>query len=571
MLARIGRTFPSQTGRTRQTGLTLQTDPRSLTRPTGPTGQTPRTRIVALAPYEGASQTRRARGWQAPTIGPNAGILYSLRTLRDRSRQAVRNDGYSKAGVDRLVSNIVGTGILPQSKAPDPAFRERLHQLWLDWTDQADADGRMDFYGLQALAVRGWLEGGEMFVRLRPRRPEDGLIVPLQLQLLEPELIPHEHNGMNGGNTIRAGIELSPIGQRLAYWAWQQRPGDADMLEGGTRIRIPADQVVHLYEPLRAGQLRGLPHLTQALVKLHDLDKYDDATLLRQQLSNLFVGFLWRPGLEGEAAVNPLTGEAIEREDGDALVGLEPGLFQELAPGEDVSWSDPPDATGYGEFMRAQLMGAAVAADVPYEVLTGDLRSINDRTVRVILQEFRRRIEQRQHHIIAFTLNRPIWVAFLERAALSGALDVPGAYWDDPTPWQRVEWIPPAWPYLHPVQDVEHEIRMVRAGFKSRAQVVKERGWDIEALDAEIAADQARANRLGLAFDSDGSRPSGGGSPPPEPPPDPEPPEPAAALAPVIHVAAPEVHVTNVLTKSGNFEVRDGEGRLVRTATPVEE
>jgi len=36
----------------------------------------------------------------------------------------------------------VGTGILPQSKALDPAFRERLHQLWLDWTDEADADGR---------------------------------------------------------------------------------------------------------------------------------------------------------------------------------------------------------------------------------------------------------------------------------------------------------------------------------------------------------------------------------------------------------------------------------------------
>jgi len=470
----------------------------------------PRSQVRALATYDGATQTRRARGWNAPTVGPNTGALYSLRTLRDRSRAAVRNDGYSKAAIDRLVSNIVGTGILPQSKAPDEAFKERLHQLWLDWTDEADADGRVDLYGLQALAVRGWLEAGEMFVRLRRRRPEDGLTVPLQLQLLEPELIPHEHNAKNGGNTIRAGIELSPIGERVAYWAWQQRPGDPDLMETGTRVRIPADQVVHLYEPIRAGQLRGLPQLTQALLKLHDLDKYDDATLLRQQISNMFVGFLKRPGLAEQADVDPLTGQAITREGDEAIVGLEPGLFQELAPGEDVTWSDPPDATGYADFMRAQLMAAAVAADVPYEILTGDLREINDRTVRVILQEFRRRVEQRQHHVVAFTLNRPIWLAFLERAILSGALPVPRAYWDDPTPWQRVEWIPPAWPYLHPVQDVEQEIRMVRAGFKSRAQVVKQRGWDVEAIDVEIAADKARADRLGLAFDSDGSRPSSG-------------------------------------------------------------
>lgn len=476
---------------------------------TGLAPQGPRTQLRVLASYEGASQTRRARGWNAPTIGPNTGVVYSLRTLRDRSRAAVRNDGYSKSAIDRLVSNIVGTGILPQSKAPEPAFRERLHELWWDWTEVADADGRLDLYGLQALAVRGWLEAGEMFVRLRPRLPEDGLVVPLQLQVLEPELIPHEHNATNGANTIRAGIELSPIGQRVAYWAWQQRPGDPDLMETGTRVRIPADQVIHLYEPVRAGQLRGLPQLTQALLKLHDLDTYDDATLLRQQLANMFVGFLKRPGIAEPGDVDPLTGQAITREDDQAIVGLEPGLFQELAPGEDVIWSDPPDATGYADFMRAQLMAAAVAADVPYEVLTGDLREINDRTVRVILQEFRRRVEQRQHHVVAFTLNRPIWLAFIERAVLSGALEVPAAYWEEPTPWQRVEWIPPAWPYLHPVQDVEHEVRMVRAGFKSRTQVVKERGWDVEAIDQEIAADKARAESLGLQFDSDGGRPDG--------------------------------------------------------------
>jgi lambda family phage portal protein len=493
-MARIGRRFPSA-----GTGLV-------------PYRQ--RSKVLALATYEGASQTRRARGWNAPTIGPNSGVVYSLRTLRDRSRAAVRNDGFADSGIDSLVSNLVGTGILPQSKAPDPAFRERLHQLWLDWTDLADADGLCDFYGLQALAVRGWLEGGEVFIRLRPRLPQDGLPVPLQVQLLEPELVPHEYNGALGGNWIRAGIEFDPIGRRAAYWAYQQRPDQLDPFAGGgTMVRLPAEGVVHLYEPLRAGQIRGLPQLTRALVKLHDLDVYDDATLLRQQLSNLFVGFLTRNGLEGEAQVDPITGQAIEREGDDALIGLEPGLFQELAAGENVTWSDPPEATGYADFMRAQLMGAAVATGVPYEILTGDLREINDRTVRVILQEFRRRVERRQHHTIAFVLNRPVWLAFIQQAVLSGALAVPSAYWDDPTPWHRAEWIPPAWPYLHPVQDVEHEKMMVRAGFKSRAQVVKERGWDIEAVDAEIAADNARADRLGVQFDSDGRRPASGPSP----------------------------------------------------------
>ncbi len=360
-----------------------------------------------------------------------------------------------------------------------------------------------------------------MFIRLRPRLPQDGLIVPLQLQLLEPELIPHEYTTMAGGNPVRAGIEFNLIGQRVGYWAWQQRPDTLmDSLESGTLVRLPADSVIHLYEPVRAGQIRGLPALTQALVKLHDLDKYDDATLLRQQLSNLFVGFVKPPIPTAEGEVDPLTGKLIEMEGDQALAALEPGLFQELAPGEDVTWSDPPDAgNNYEGFMRSQLMAAAVAADVPYEVLTGDLRAVNDRTVRVILEEFRRRVEQRQGFVVAFAFNRPIWTAFIERAVLSGALEVPAAYWDDPLPWMRVEWIAPAWPYIHPVQDVEHEIRMVRSGFKSRAQVVKERGWDIEALDTEIAADNARSDALQLSFDSDGRHPLNSTATTPEPAP----------------------------------------------------
>ena len=43
----------------------------------------------------------------------------------------------------------------------------------------------------------------------------------------------------------------------------------------------------------------------------------------------------------------------------------------------------------------------------------------------------------------------------------------------------------------------------VRAGFKSRAEVVSEQGYDAEAIDREIAADNERADSLGLEYDSD--------------------------------------------------------------------
>ena len=64
-------------------------------------------------------------------------------------------------------------------------------QTWLDWTDLADADGLADFYGLQTIVARAIFEAGECFIRFRNRRPEDGMAVPMQVQLLESEMCPY--------------------------------------------------------------------------------------------------------------------------------------------------------------------------------------------------------------------------------------------------------------------------------------------------------------------------------------------------------------------------------------------
>lgn len=477
------------------------------------------------AVYEAGAHTPRTRLWRAPTISPNVAILGHLATLRDRSRAATRNDGYAKGIVDKLVTNIVGTGIKPLSKAADPAFRQAVQALWLRWTDESDADGLLDWYGQQAQAVRGWLEGGEVFVRLRSRRREDGLSVPLQVQVLEPELCPYTHNAVApGGNRIRAGIEFDAIGRRVAYWFHPSRPGDLLDFDAGQLRRVPAESVIHLFDPLRPGQLRGLPILTQALIRLRDLDLYDDATLLRQQLANLFAGFVKRPPVVGEGEpINPLTGLPMATEADRPIAVLEAGTVQELGPGEEVEFSDPPDVgPGYADFMRAQLRSACTSCGVPYEVVTGDMTGLNDRVVRVILNEFAGRIEAAQHQTVAFQLCRPAWRAWMDRVFLSGALPIPVAYVESPEPWAAVKFTPPRRRYIHPVQDVDAQEKAIRAGFTSRAAVVSEYGEDAEAIDAEQAADNARADALGLTYDSDGRTAASAAPMPPEPEPAPE-------------------------------------------------
>lgn len=462
----------------------------------------------AISPYDSGVQTRRTATWRPPTAQPNA-ILSTLPLLRDRARNASRNDGYAKSILDEIVTNIIGTGITPLSQAPDPAFRQAVHALWERWTDESDADGLLDFYGQTTQATFCWLDGGEAFIRRRDRLPTDGLSVPLQIQVIEPEICPLWYTlpQLPNGNRVRAGIEFTQIGKRAAYYFHPQRPGDWWDYDQSQLRRVPAEVISHLYDPLRAGQLRGLPILTQALIRLHELDKGDDATLLRWQLGNMFAGFIKRPASASDTSVDPLTGDPVttSASTGQPMLSLEPGLFQELNPGEEVEFSTPPDVgQNYEAFMRQQLRGACVSAGVPYELVTGDLGQLNDRVMRVILQKFRRRIQAWQHQKIVFQVCRPTFNAWLDRAILSNALPMPPGYLTDPAPWQAVKWMPQGWPYLHPVQDVEASRAAIRSGFTTRSAEVSETGEDAEGIDLQQKADNERADALGLKYDSDG-------------------------------------------------------------------
>jgi lambda family phage portal protein len=457
------------------------------------------------ASYDGAGEGRRSANWNAPDSGVNSLMMPALRNLRSRSRAAVRNDPYAFNAIDKRVSNLIGTGINPRPKTEDPVLRKLLQELWEDWAEESDADGLTDFYGQQALIARTVETAGECFVRIRPRSLDEGLAVPIQLQVLAPEFVPHDKfETVSGGNVIRAGIEFEPSGKRAAYMMYRSHPREALGSSGYNQlVRVPASQVLHIFEPVEPGQLRGVPRLSPVLKRLRSLDNFDDAVLFRQEVANLFAGFISRPAPDaGQEPRDPVTGKLLDLDaDGfTPMVALEPGTMQELGPGEEVEFSKPPDAGNhYSDFMRQQLMAAAAGSGTPYELLTGDMRDVNDRALRVVLNEFRRRLEQLQFSVYVHQLCRPVRAAWMDMAVLSGALTLTD-YAKRRREYLRTRWVPQGWAYLHPVQDVQSRMMEVNAGFGSRSEMVLRTGYDAETVDAENAADQARARDLGLNY-----------------------------------------------------------------------
>jgi capsid protein len=81
------------------------------------------------------------------------------------------------------------------------------------WSKQCDADGQLNIYGIMELAVREMVEGGEVIVRRRPRRPGDGLAVPLQLQIMEGDQLDLAKVSMSGDTaSSRASSSISSAG-----------------------------------------------------------------------------------------------------------------------------------------------------------------------------------------------------------------------------------------------------------------------------------------------------------------------------------------------------------------------
>ena len=456
--------------------------------------------------YDGVGGGRRALSWSVGNPGAVAAMLFNQNELRAKSRDLVRRNAWANSALESYVANAIGTGIKPQSMLTDALQREAVQALWRNWTVEADAAGLTDFYGLQAMACRAMLEGGEALIRLRYRRPEDGLSVALQIQVLEPEHLPVQMNlQSDNGNLIRAGIEFDRLGRRVAYHLYRSHPQDGLLApmsgDGGlSTVRVDAAEIIHLFRPLRPGQIRGEPWLARALVKLNELDQYDDAELVRKKTAAMFAGFVTRLSPEDN-----LMGEGVSDSNGVALAGLEPGTMQILEPGEDIKFSQPADVGGsYSEFLRMQFRAVAAAMGVTYEQLTGDLSLVNYSSIRAGLLECRRRVEALQHGVIVHQLCRPIWQAWMDQAVLEGSLKMPGySLAAKRRNYQCVKWIPQGWQWVDPLKEADAMKAAIRSGLMSRSEAISANGYDAEDVDREIAADNARADGLGLVFDSD--------------------------------------------------------------------
>jgi len=457
--------------------------------------QRARLQLDALRRYDGASRGRRTEGWLTQGTSADAAAGPALKTLRDRSRDLVRNNPYAAKAVAVIVSNTVGTGILGQARAV--RSRRRSQQLtdllssWANDPQQCDYHGRMDFAGLQALAMRCVVESGEVLIRRRTAISSSNQRVPLQLQIMEPDMLDDSHDGAgDDGSFTREGIKHDANGRRLGYWLYDEHPGENHVrVRGFGSSFVGNDQIIHVFRQDRPHQTRGVPWASPVIIRLRDFDDYSDAQLLKQKISACFAGFL----VDTEAPDAGMGAELIDK--------LEPGALEILPPGKDIRFASPPSVGEFDKITREYLLQIAAGFGITYEALTGDLRNTSFSSGRMGWLEFHRNVEAWRWQMLVPQMLSPIWNWFVQAGSVNGV---------------RLEgivahWTPPRRELIDPAKEIEATKKAVRAGFMSLSEAIREYGYEPEEVFDEMAEDNEALDRLGLILDSDPRQVSGSG------------------------------------------------------------
>ncbi|KPQ07469.1 MAG: phage portal protein, lambda family [Rhodobacteraceae bacterium HLUCCA12] len=416
-------------------------------------------------------------GWRFQGVpmlpAPQQSALAARGPAKARAAALSMNNPIAARAVEAWASALVGKGWQVQSQHSDRQVARILNN-----------DLETLVWPLLPMIARGIVRDGEAFVRILSG-PNGFRLVILPSDQIDPAMT----RDLGNGARIVAGVEFDASEQVTAYHVLPDAPGTAFANYGET-LRIPASEILHIFDPIFPGQVRGVTWLAPVLLKLADYDAASDAMLMNLKTQSLFAGFI--TDLEGGAA-----GFDSPRDAGTANISLEPGAMRILPQGSDVKFAQPSGGLSQQvDFIKSQLHEIAAGLGLMYEQLSGDLSQANYSSARFGLLEFRRRAEMLQRTLIEGQLLRPLWRRWIDWKSLAGEITPEDAMSPD---YRAVRFVAPGWQWVDPLKEVNAEVRAIEAGLKSRAEVVASRGRDLDEVDEEIAADNRTNRREGAA------------------------------------------------------------------------
>ena len=404
-------------------------------------------------------------GWDLSAGSANADTLPYADDLRYQSRDLYRNNPLAGGALRTLSTNVVGTGLLPQSMidtkilglSDDAANEwqsdaERYFFLWAA-SQNADIRRTLNFWQMQDLVFLTALMSGDAFT-IRRFKERSGSLFGVCLQVVEGDRCASPWGSETPSDHIRGGVEMDDDGAPIRYHFLQEHPGETlprssklakwtstpAFDENGMRLTL------HHYEMDRPEQARGVPYLAPVVEALKQLGRYTEAEITAAVVSGMFSVMVKTETPSGMAGALPggipgQVGGVQMTPPGTGLTRLQSGMIMDLAPGESIEVVNPnrPN-TAFDPFVMAVMRQISARLELPLEVLVKHFTASYSASRGALLEAWK--TYRRRRAWLVASLCQPVWEWVISEAVARGYLDAPG-FFDNPL--RRAAWLGCSW------------------------------------------------------------------------------------------------------------------------------
>lgn len=445
-----------------------------------------------------AAKTSRYRRTRTGVNPMGSGADYHYRTevgflrLIELARAIDRDDPVLGQGITRAIDNILQDGIPVDPQTNDGKLDAELIDRWEMWSTDprlAHKGAEFDLHELADKVLRAMLIDGDM------------LVLPLKdgsVELVEAHRLRTPTNTKR--NVVR-GVLLDKYRKPIEYWVTKDDIDSMRLLQKVSDIQVyPAwdsggnRQVLHIKNPKRASQTRGVSILAPIVDLLGMHDDIQFATMVKVQVASCYAILRTRPEGVLRAGDDDQTGSRTTETMSDGvsrtIEGISPGMIIDGQEGEKLEGFTPNiPSPQYVEHIWTILQIIAANIGIPAHVLLLDPSKTNFSGWRGAIEQARigfRRLQGlmiRQFYRPLYQWKVRQWL--VKDPTLRKLADVDGV------DVMRHRWHPPTWPYIEPKKDAEADALRVNELLTSKRRLQNERGRNWPDVAKENVEDNA--------------------------------------------------------------------------------
>jgi len=444
--------------------------------------------------YDAANQGRLQEDWTITANTPTQNFKPGWRQIIARSIKSVDNNPHTKALLNALTSNVIGTGLRPQPriKYSDGTTIDGINKLlsegWKRYNDEWDSTQRNTHLEAQKTRFGEMFTTGSLLTN-KVAAPKGSYlsIQNLMVNILRlddsRDYLSTSFNDPQIKNTL-FGINLNSNGVPVSYWV------------KGFDNPLSSDNIWHSYKQTSAEMFIGVPWIVTALKYLWANENLIGDKLISSRIQSMIGMFV------PNSLANRLLGSDLNSNN---QIEMAPGkiIYGEKGDEPTILQADDSIKDVLEPLQRLLLHAISMTLGISYQTVTRDLVKTNMASGRINTNEDRKTYQHLQRWFAKEVCQKD-WNTFVKQMFAEGRIPGKGIvdYLKDPWKYNQVQWQGPGFDFIDPSKEATAAIDLINANMSTLDRWYAEKyGSDWRDELTQISEEKKLMKSLGIDND----------------------------------------------------------------------